>query len=525
MTRRFQVVKVEEPSIENATNMLRGMIEKFEHHHKVRILEEALQQAVKLTHRYLPERKLPDKALSVLDTACARVSITQSSIPAALEKLRSDKEFLEKELVALKREQVTTPIHTEKIELNQRLIEQNVAEANQLEERWQKEQVLVEKINEQQKVVEAAEENQDDSYQSSLDSLLAMREELKQLQQDSPLVLPFVDGYTVASVISNWTGIPTGKMMSDNVDAIHTLEKTMSARVKGQPQAIEEICKRMRTSIAGLSDPNKPTAVFLLVGPSGVGKTETALALADAFFGGEHSITSIAMSEYQEAHTVSLLKGSPPGYVGYGKGGVLTEAVRRNPYSVVLLDEVEKAHIDVLELFYQVFDKGLLEDGEGIEVNFKNTVLILTSNLGTDTLMNLCYASEEDPEVETLINAIRPELQAFFKPALLGRMVVVPYYPLGVEQLAEIARLKIGKAQRQFKERYNASLHVTDELITAIANRCTDPDSGARNIDNILTQTILPELSLRILDKIAKKETIGSATITVNEAGDFEYNF
>lgn len=525
LTRRFQVVKIEEPTVDSAIDMLRGIVEKFEYHHKVRILDEAVKQAVKLTHRFLPERKLPDKAMSILDTACARVAITQASVPAALEALHSEKEYLERELATLTRENATTPIHSERIEAIHKALHRNADETTALEESWKKESDLVKSIGEKAAEVEKATAENAEDAPAKLAELTAMREELYQLQGESPLVLPFVDGYTVASVLSGWTGIPVGKMLTDNVNAIYTLEEAMSARVKGQPQAIDAITKRMRTSIAGLSDPNKPTAVFLLVGPSGVGKTETALSLADTFFGGERNLTAIAMSEYQEAHTVSLLKGAPPGYVGYGKGGVLTEAVRRNPYSVVLLDEVEKAHIDVLEMFYQVFDKGVLEDSEGIEVNFKNTVIVLTSNLGTDTLMELCLNADGKPNTDELIEAIRPELQAFFKPALLGRMVVVPFYPLGVDELSEIVRLKIAKTQKQFRERYNAALSISDALVREIANRCTDPDSGARNIDNILTNTILPELSLRLLEKIAAKETVGNVTIDVDDKGEFSYNF
>ncbi|MBL7999412.1 MAG: type VI secretion system ATPase TssH, partial [Candidatus Kapabacteria bacterium] len=336
LTRRFQVVKVEEPVVGSAIDMVRGTVEKFAHHHKVRILDEAVQQAVKLTHRYIPERKLPDKAMSVLDTACAKVAITQASTPASLEALSSEKEYLERELATLSKEHATTPIHSDRITAIKERLTGNSEETVALQARWTNELELVKAIDAKATEVEKATAENAENTQTLLDELTTMREELKQVQTDSPLVLPFVDGYTVASVISGWTGIPIGKMLADNVDAIQNLDDAMASRVKGQPQAIEAIGKRMRTSIAGLSDPNKPTAVFLLVGPSGVGKTETALTLADMFFGGDRNITTIAMSEYQEAHTVSLLKGAPPGYVGYGKGGVLTEAVRRNPYSVVL---------------------------------------------------------------------------------------------------------------------------------------------------------------------------------------------
>lgn len=525
LTRRFQVVKIEEPTTESAINMLRGMVEKFEYHHKVRILDEAVTAAVKLSYRYLPERKLPDKALSVLDTACARVAITQTAMPARLEALDAEKEYIEKELVSLEREQRLVPRYTQRIEYLHTILDQNRQQAAALAERWQREQELVGRINAVLANIEmAVSSGNDDAHSTHLAEYAQLDTELKTLQQEDALVQPCVDRYTIASVISQWTGIPIGKMLADNVASIHLLEQALNERVKGQTHAIETICKRMRIAMAGLNDPNKPTAVFLLVGPSGVGKTETAIALADAFYGGEKNLTVIAMSEYQEAHTVSLLKGAPPGYVGYGKGGVLTEAVRRNPYSVVLLDEVEKAHPDVLELFYQVFDKGVLEDSEGVEVNFKNTVIILTSNLTTETIVEICRQGSTRPPMESVVEAIRPELQAFFKPALLGRMVTVPYYPLGQRELAEIVRLKLHRIQQLYYERYNAPLHVTDAMVEEIARRCTDPDSGARNIDNILTHTMLPDLSQRLLERIATKLPIGPTTIDLDPSGEFSYH-
>ncbi len=524
LTRRFQVVKIEEPTVESAINMLRGMVEKFEYHHKVRILDEAVVQAVKLSARYLPERKLPDKALSVLDTACARVAITQTAVPAQLEALDAEKEFLEKEIASLEREHRLVQRHAHRLADLRARLDANRAQATQLADRWQQEQELVNRINAVLADIEAALSAEDETARATaLEQYNQLSAQLHVVQNDDVLVQPFVDGYTTARVISDWTGIPVGKMLADNVASIHMLEEALSQRVKGQPHAMSAICKRMRTAMAGLSDPQKPTAVFLLVGPSGVGKTETAIALAEAFFGGEKNLTVIAMSEYQEAHTVSLLKGAPPGYVGYGKGGVLTEAVRRNPYSVVLLDEVEKAHPDVLEIFYQVFDKGVLEDSEGVEVNFKNTVIFLTSNLTTDTIVDLCAKAGSRPSMEEIVDAIRPELQAYFKPALLGRMVVVPYYPLGQSELAEIVRLKMRRIQNLYHERYQAHLHTTDTLIEEIARRCTDPGSGARNIDNILTHTVLPELSQFILERAAAKEVIGDMVIDVDSERNFVY--
>jgi type VI secretion system protein VasG len=353
--------------------------------------------------------------------------------------------------------------------------------------------------------------------------LKRLTKELKSVQGEDPLMQPVVNGQTVAEVISGWTGIPVGKMVSDEINAVLLLHQKLAERVIGQNHALEAISQRIRTSRAGLTDPKRPIGVFLLVGTSGVGKTETALALADTLYGGERNLISINMSEYQEAHTVSSLKGSPPGYVVYGEGGVLTEAVRRKPYSVVLLDEVEKAHPDVMELFFQVFDKGVLEDGEGREIDFKNCVILLTSNVGTDTIMKLCADPETKPEPEGILEAIKPELQKAFKPALLGRMVTVPFYPISDDVLRLIIKLQLGKIEQRIMENHKAQFSYDDVLIDTIAKRCTDVDSGARNIYNILTGTLLPEMSGEVLSRMVKGEALRKVHVSVDDSDKFKY--
>jgi len=529
LTRRFQVIKVEEPDEEKATDMLRGIVANYERHHGVHIIDDAVREAVRLSHRYISGRQLPDKAVSVLDTACARVAIGQNSIPPALADVASRIHRLELELSVLEREQVSTKGHAVRIIELKKEIEKCREEEEKLDARWREELELVGRIRDLRiEIEEAAEESNGD--QGSVDEMVGrldlLRDQLEALQQKEPMVHVSVTPEVVASVISAWTGIPIGKMLSDEIRSVLTMEKTMAERIIGQQQALDAISRRVRTSRADLTDPEKPVGVFLLVGPSGVGKTETAITLADLLYGGERNMITINMSEYQEAHTVSALKGSPPGYVGYGQGGVLTEPVRRAPYSVVLLDEVEKAHPDVMELFYQVFDKGRLEDGEGIEVDFKNTLILLTSNVGADTIMRSCHVpAGERPGAEELLEMIRPELLGHFKPALLGRMVIVPYFPLGDGEIRRIVRLKLGKIQRRFKENRGADLVIDDGLIDAIAARCTEVDSGARNIDHILTHTLLPELSERVLNRMADDNPFWSVRVGIDDDGEFVYRF
>ncbi|MBE7517310.1 MAG: type VI secretion system ATPase TssH [Chloracidobacterium sp.] len=529
LARRFQVVKVEEPDEEKAVAMMRGLADKMEEHHNVRVLDEAIVECVKLSARYITGRQLPDKSVSVLDTACAKVAIGQGATPASVEDTTRTIENLNTEIGALEREQLTGAGHDERL---QELIEKRTAAEEKLaklNEQWTKEKELVEKIRsiriklEQTRLDDAAEPSAD--IASLQADLKTATDELKQVQGEDPLMQPVVNGQTVAEVISGWTGIPIGKMVADEIHAVLNLSSTLRERVLGQDHALDTIAQRIRTARAGLTDPKRPIGVFLLVGTSGVGKTETALALAEALYGGERNLISINMSEYQEAHTVSSLKGSPPGYVGYGEGGVLTEAVRRKPYSVVLLDEVEKAHPDVMELFFQVFDKGVLEDGEGREIDFKNCVILLTSNVGTDTIMKLCADPETKPMPDGLIDAVRPELTKAFKPALLGRMVTVPYYPISDDILRLIIKLQLGKIADRIKVNHNAAFSYDDAVIETVAKRCTDVDSGARNVYNILTGTLLPEMSGEVLSRMAQGEGIKSVRVSVGDNEQFAYTF
>ncbi len=523
LARRFQVVKVEEPDEDKAIGMMRGLLEKMEAHHNVRILDEAIVDSVKLSHRYIAGRQLPDKSVSVLDTACAKVAIGQGATPAPVEDSNRRISKLTTEINSLTRELATGAAHDERLaELTETRTkeEQKLAKFN---EQWTKEKELVGKIREIRTKLESGEANGNaDSMKAELAQL---NSELKSTQGENPLMQPTVNGQTVAEVISGWTGIPVGKMVSDEINAVLNLQDKLAERVIGQNHALHAIAQRIRTSRAGLTDPARPIGVFLLVGTSGVGKTETALALADTLYGGERNLISINMSEYQEAHTVSSLKGSPPGYVGYGEGGVLTEAVRRKPYSVVLLDEVEKAHPDVMELFYQVFDKGQLEDGEGREIDFKNTVILLTSNVATDTIMKLCADPDTKPEPEGLVEAIRPELVKAFKPALLGRMVVAPYYPISDDVLRVIIKLQLGKIGKRIFQNHRAQFSYDDSVVDTVAKRCTDVDSGARNVYNILTGTMLPEMSGEVLSRMASGEGVKSIHVAVSDEDKFMYQF
>ncbi|MCS6873751.1 MAG: type VI secretion system ATPase TssH [Pyrinomonadaceae bacterium] len=537
LARRFQVIKIEEPDEEKAIAMMRGLVAKMEEHHKVRILDEAIVECVKLSHRYITGRQLPDKSVSVLDTACAKVAIGQAATPAPIEDTIRRIEDLTFEINSLEREQAVGTDHSERLaELKEkkRIEEEKLGK---LREQWEKEKELVEKIRNIRLKLEA--NNFDGNGKTFLPSekgtqtqteveflkkeLERLNEQLKSIQNDTPLMQPVVDAQTVAEIISGWTGIPVGKMVADEIQAIMNLAETLKKRVVGQDHAINLIAERIKTSRAGLTDPRRPIGVFLLVGSSGVGKTETALALADALYGGERNLISINMSEYQEAHTVSSLKGSPPGYVGYGEGGVLTEAVRRKPYSVVLLDEVEKAHPDVMELFYQVFDKGVLEDGEGREIDFKNCVILLTSNVGTDTIMKLCADPDTKPEPQGLIEAIKPDLLKTFKPALLGRMTIVPYYPISDEVLKIIVKLQLEKISERVAENHKAQFTYDEKLIETIAKRCTDVDSGARNVHNILNNSLLPEMASEILARMAQGQTIKHIHVSVSEDERFVY--
>jgi type VI secretion system protein VasG len=533
------VIKVEEPSEEACMVMLRGVIPALEKHHKVRILDEGLESAVRLSHRYLPDRQLPDKAISVMDTACARLALGHNSTPPAIEYATRTLDDLEVQARILERESRLGANHVERLA---EITEQKTATESRLTElrtRWDREKDLVSRIRDTRTKLEDPQPvlvssvgaaGHQAATQTALDTeklrneLATLNAELETVQSETPMMRVAVDAQIVGEVISGWTGIPVGKMLKDEIATVLTLESHLGERVIGQSHALEAVSRRIRTAKARLDDPGKPVGVFLLVGPSGVGKTETALALSDLFYGGERNLITINMSEFQEAHTVSTLKGSPPGYVGYGEGGVLTEAVRRRPYSVVLLDEVEKAHPDVLELFFQVFDKGHMEDGEGRQIDFKNTIIILTSNTGTSSIMKYCDDPLDVPDWEELVAVLKPELNEVFKPAFLGRLVTIPYFPIRDEALKKIINLKLAKIKKRLNETHRVELLFSDELVDEVANRCTEVESGARNVDNILTNTLLPEISKLILGRIAEGQSLESIQIGVSEDGNFTYS-
>ena len=570
LARRFQVVKVEEPVETQCMTMLRGIVPSLEKHHKVRILDEGLDAAVHLSHRYLAGRQLPDKAVSVLDTACARLALGQSATPPAIEDcVRQLDDFAVQKRI-LEREAVVGADHRERLQEIATKSAEIESHLGGLRARFEKERDLVTTIrNLHSQLEEASAASNGNGAAAGAASEIpgvkadgdtavaaatapavaassatatavaeapksfdaaAVRAQLAQaesdlaaLQGENPMIRVAVDAQIVGEVISAWTGIPVGKMMKDEISTVLSLPSFLGQRVIGQLHALEIISQRISTSRARLDDPNKPIGVFMLVGPSGVGKTESALALSDLLYGGERNLITINMSEFQEAHTVSTLKGSPPGYVGYGEGGVLTEAVRRRPYAVVLLDEVEKAHPDVLELFYQVFDKGMMEDGEGREIDFKNTIIILTTNAGTDTMAKLCADPETMPGPEGLVKALKPELNKIFKPAFLGRMVIIPYLPIRDENLKQIIKLKLGKIQRRIQENHKIDLTYDVALVEEVAKRCTEVESGARNVDNILTNTLLPDISRQLLGRMAANEPMERIHIGIGSDGAFVY--
>jgi type VI secretion system protein VasG len=532
LVRRFQVVKVEEPSEVVACAMLRAMAARMESHFKVRVMEEAILEAVRLSVRYISGRQLPDKAISVLDTACARVALGQSATPAAIEDARSLDVALSDEIAALDKERSAGATHGERLASLYARQDGNRSHLVSCEERWEKEKELVQRIqglrsqleNEVAPVRSDLRSATDTVSQSlRLQELSALRAQLSTLQGEAPLVPAWVDAQTVGAIVSAWTGVPLGRMIKDEIRTVLGLKQLLENRVIGQSHALEAISQRIRTARAGIEDPGKPKGVFLFVGPSGVGKTESALALSEVLYGGERNLITINMSEYQEAHTVSGLKGAPPGYVGYGEGGVLTEAVRRKPYSVVLLDEVEKAHPDVLELFFQVFDKGVMDDAEGREIDFRNTVIILTSNVASATIMQACLGKSENelPDAEALCEAIRPQLYKAFKPALLGRMKVIPYFPLPDAILAKIVRLKLERIGNRIQENHKAKFAYGADVIDAVLARCTEVDSGARNVDHILNGTMLAQIAEAVLVRMAGGKPVKSVRIAVDRNSQF----
>ncbi|WP_374666169.1 type VI secretion system ATPase TssH [Acinetobacter sp.] len=519
LSRRFQVVKVDEPSEEVAIDMLRAMIPVMANHFNLQIDDEAIVNAVHASHRYITGRQLPDKAISVLDTAAARVALTQNANPVLLDQQQAQLHNLKLQQEILSQENQSMPIHHERLDELAQSISSLNAEISATQEKWQQELQLVQKIKALQ---QKSEPDHMDQFNIEMQQheILALRQQLLKLQGQSPLVFERVNAQIISEIISDWTGIPVGKMLHDEIKQILSLEDKLSQRVMGQDYALRQLVQGIKAATAKLEDPNKPQGVFLLAGPSGVGKTETALALADELYGGESHLITVNMSEYQEAHTVSSLKGAPPGYIGYGQGGVLTEAVRRNPYSVVLLDEIEKAHSDVQELFYQVFDKGVLEDGEGRLIDFKNTTILLTSNTGSNAIMQACLhkPADEWPSAEELIEQLKPALYKQFKPAFLGRMRIVPYFPLHDDLLVQIIHHKLGKITARIAKHYQTQVSYSDELVELLLSRCTEIDSGARNVDNILNSTVLPELATHIL--MAMSEQKIPSMIQINALND-----
>jgi type VI secretion system protein VasG len=560
LTRRFQVVQVLEPSEEKAILMMRGVASTLEKHHRVQVLDEALESSVKLSHRYIPARQLPDKSVSLLDTACARVAISQHAVPPEVDDCRRRIEALDNELGIIARETAVGLDTAERERAAREKLEADRAQLADLEARWAKERELVGRIldirarlragtGKVEGTASALEQAADvaakttpvetgkpageasaappltDAERSALlRELKGLQADLHAAQGERPLILPTVDAQAVASVVEDWTGIPVGRMVKNEIEAVLHLADTLEKRIVGQRHALEMIARRMQTSRAKLDNPNKPIGVFMLAGSSGVGKTETALALAEALYGGEQNVITINMSEFQEAHTVSTLKGAPPGYVGYGEGGVLTEAVRRRPYSIVLLDEVEKAHPDVHEIFFQVFDKGWMEDGEGRYIDFKNTIILLTTNVGTDLIVSMCKDPELMPDPEAIGKALRTPLLKVFPPALLGRLVVIPFYPLSDEVIGKIARLQLRRIEKRIRENHRVPFTYDEEVVRLIVSRCTELESGGRMIDAILTNTVLPRISQEMLVHLMEGKAVGRVHVSV-EGGDFAYLF
>ena len=524
LARRFQLVKLAEPSVDTAALILRGLRASYEKSHGVVIRDDALEVAANYADRYITARFLPDKAIDLLDTACARVKVNLRSTPGNVEDLHRKSQALERQISSIERDlENDTPVDLEKLEQLRADLKDNEEKYRVAEEKWQKELHAVNAVVEQRiKLQDVKKEGHDvdsDEYKAVLDELKAKSSELTELQGDNPTIFYEVTPDLVAQVVSDWTGIPLGRMARDEVNTVLNLDKILSENVKGQDFGIQTLTTVLKNAKSGLRNPQQPLGVFLLVGPSGVGKTETAINLAIQLFGSEKNLVSVNMSEYQEKHTVSRLVGSPPGYVGYGEGGVLTEAVRQQPYSVVLLDEVEKAHPDILNIFYQVFDKGVLSDGEGKEINFSNTVILLTSNLASDVISEMC--NDPDCTVEAITEAIRPILNNHFKPALLARMTVLPYKALTKEALHDIAIIKLGKLQKQLKNNNGIKLTYDENILDAIVERCTDAETGARNIDLIINVNLLPKLSSFVLSTMSDGNIPEGIHLKLDENNEF----
>jgi type VI secretion system protein VasG len=522
LTRRFQVVQVHEPDEDKAVRMLRGVASVLETHHRVQLLDEAIDAAVRLSHRYIPARQLPDKAVSLLDTACARVAVSQHATPAQVDDCRRRIEALEVEAQIVAREaNAGVDTGTRAGDVAARLARERDALGG-LEARWSEEKRVVDELLTVRASLREADGTS--SHDERLARLAELKSRLAALQGDAPLILPGVDAGVIAGVVADWTGIPVGKMLKNELDAVLHLADALDRRVIGQRHALDMIAKRIQTSRARLDNPGKPIGVFLLAGTSGVGKTETALALAETLYGGEQNVITINMSEFQEAHTVSTLKGAPPGYVGYGEGGILTEAVRRRPYSVVLLDEVEKAHPDVHEIFFQVFDKGWMEDGEGRDIDFRNTIILLTSNVGSDVIMSMCGDPSRTPAPDELARALREPLLDVFPAALLGRLVTVPYYPLSDAMMADIVRLQLERIRRRVADNHGIPFDYDDDAVRLIVSRCTESESGGRVIDALLTNTVLPRISTEYLTRLTEGGALARIRLSAS-AGDFLYTF
>jgi type VI secretion system protein VasG len=544
LTRRFQPIQINEPSVQQCCDMLRGILGPMEKHHKVRISDAAIVAAVNLSHRYIPARQLPDKAVSLLDTACARVAISQSGVPAMIEDTTAAIAAREKEKAALVSDSDLGSQHRERVAGIDTEVAALKGKLSDLEAEWATEQRLVTKIRNLRDILSPPSEVDGkgapraevqplaDMFQPPQSNTVnkdAVRKQLRETfetlegrDSEKRMIYAHVDEQVVATVVSNWTGIPVGRMMKDEIENVLRLPEILNRRVLGQSHGLSMIAKRIETNRAKLDNPTKPVGVFMLCGPSGVGKTETALALAEALYGGEQNMITINMSEFQEAHTVSSLKGAPPGYVGYGDGGRLTEAVRRKPYSVILLDEVEKAHPDVHEIFFQVFDKGFMDDGNARRIDFKNTLIILTTNVGTDIITTLAANLKYREDSEALAQELRPELLKVFPAALLGRMVSIPYYPLSNEMLSGIARLQLDRIGARIRDNHDAAFHYDQAVIDHIVSKCNDPDSGGRMIDNIITNTLLPALSRELLKRTLAKERLREAKVAI-QGGDFIY--
>lgn len=552
LARRFQVVKVDEPDEDRAIAMMRGLVDMLQDHHGIEILNEAVEDSVRLSSRYISGRQLPDKSVSLLDTACARVAIGHTTVPPAIEDCQRSIDQVTTAINVLQRETATGADHSEELSELETKKQELMELYSQLNDQWTRERELVDRIREIRQQLSGGEESvqaaepaveegaddaadvreseeakteplSDEDRAKLLTELSEAESGLAEVQGENPLLQACVDSQAVAEIVSSWTGIPVGRMVSDEINTILNLAGEMQKRVVGQDHALQEIAERIQTSRANLTDPGRPIGVFFLVGSSGVGKTETAITLAELLYGGEQNMTTINMSEFKEEHKVSLLMGSPPGYVGYGEGGVLTEAVRRKPYSVVLLDEMEKAHPGVQDVFYQVFDKGNMKDGEGRDIDFRNTVILMTSNAATDTIMKLCADPETMPGPEALAEAIHPELLNSFKPAFLGRVVVVPYFPLGDDIMRQIAELKLGKVARRVDENYKAKFTWSESVVDHIVSRCTEVDSGARNVDRILTGSLLPEMSAVFLSRMAEGQEFSEVNVELDESGAFRF--